>query len=448
MRLRLLLLVAVTGLLVGSPTRLAGQGLRDKIGVLFIFGPGEDPLFLAGSADPDNPVSVQAHGTHFVPASAAENASVITFVTDAIGGSVANVPIGSTSGGETFRFTAGVPMATSISGGPIFAERAQTLGRGRLLVGLSRSAFHFETLRGVDLQDIPLVFTHENVDFPGCDSTFAGDCTSMGVPEHENDVMQFRLSLDIDMQVTSFYLTFGLSDRVDVGAILPIVSTSMRGESEAQMVPFGGPTADHFFAGTPTSPVLGETRTSQGSAIGLGDVALRLKANVRDAPRVSLALLADARFPTGSTDDLLGAGSFAARGLAVFTSRLGDVSPHANVGYLFRAASSQNDAVLATLGFDQRTVERVTLAVDVITEWQVGQSDLQLPPPVSYDEPFRRTVRTTGIPDRRDDILNGSFGFKVRPARGLMAVVNALFPLNRGGLRPGVVYTAALEYTL
>jgi len=26
-------------------------------------------------------------------------------------------------------------------------------------------------------------------------------------------------------------------------------------------------------------------------------------------------------------------------------------------------------------------------------------------------------------------------------------VLNTLFPLNRGGLRPNIVYTAALEYT-
>jgi hypothetical protein len=86
MRLPLLAFLAA-GLLVGDPARLTAQGLRDKIGVLFIFGPGQYPLFPAGAADPDNPESVQAHGTHFVPSSAAENASVIAFVIDAIGGS-------------------------------------------------------------------------------------------------------------------------------------------------------------------------------------------------------------------------------------------------------------------------------------------------------------------------------------------------------------------------
>src|SRR3954468_12677186 len=123
------LLVAATLLSVASVAN--AQGLREKISQLFIFGAGEDPLFLGGSADPSNPASIQAHGAHFVPSAVSQNGSLISFLTTAISGNVANAPIGSTSGGSTFRFEAGVPVRTSISSGPIFAERAQTLGRGR-----------------------------------------------------------------------------------------------------------------------------------------------------------------------------------------------------------------------------------------------------------------------------------------------------------------------------
>ena len=59
------------------PLAAQGGGLRDKIAELFIFGSGGDPLFLAGSADPNNPVSIQAHGTHFIPSSVAQNGSII-----------------------------------------------------------------------------------------------------------------------------------------------------------------------------------------------------------------------------------------------------------------------------------------------------------------------------------------------------------------------------------
>src|SRR6476660_1004370 len=86
------------------------QSLRGKISQLFIFGSGEDPLFLAGTADPNNPASVRVHGTHFVPAAVSENGSLIAFITGAVATSIGNLPIGATSGGTTFRFEAGVPV--------------------------------------------------------------------------------------------------------------------------------------------------------------------------------------------------------------------------------------------------------------------------------------------------------------------------------------------------
>lgn len=442
-------LAALAGVLsmtaLAAPLAAQEQHLRDQISSLFIFGPGSDPLFLAGSADPSNPASIQAHGRHFIPSSQAENGSVISFVIDAVGQSAANVPFGSTSGGEMFKFVGGVPVATSTSAGPIFAERAQTLGRGRLLVGLSHSGFHLATLRGVDLNDIPLTFTHENVNFPGCDTLYHDSCAKMGVPVLENDVINVRMKLDIDVAVNSLYLTYGVSDRVDVGAVIPVVSTSLRGESDAQIVPFGPPPVAHFFAGTPQNPVLEATRAVFGDATGLGDVALRMKAGLHEGDRTSLAFLLDTRFPSGSTADLLGEGKFAGRGVFIVTSRFAELWTHANVGYLYRAGDRQNDAVLGTVGLTQQIAPHVTLATDLISELQVGDSKLTLPPPVHYDSPYQRVVDPTNIPNTRDDIVNGSFGFKIMPRRELTIIVNALFPLNRGGVRPNMIYTGGIE---
>ena len=259
-----------------APGIVVAQNLRDRISDLFIFGPGQEPLFLAGSGDPNNPASLQAHGLHFIPASNAENGAMIAFITDALGASVSNIPIGSTSGGETFRFEGGVPVRTSISAGPIYAERAQTLGHGRTLVGISRTGFRFATMRGVDMRNIDLTFTHQNVDFPGCDAQFGGDCSLYGVPVLENDAMAFHLSMDLDVRVTSMYLTYGVTDRFDFGFVVPIVQAEFVGESDAQIIPFGGTTAAHYFAGTTDNPTLSAHRQSLGSAAGLGDVAARL----------------------------------------------------------------------------------------------------------------------------------------------------------------------------
>lgn len=433
-------------LLLAAPPS-AAQGLRDQFQQLFILGGGEDPLFLGGTADPDNPASIRAHSDHFVPAAVGGNAALIGFLTNAIGSSVAGLPLSATAGGATFSFVGGVPVRTAVSTGPIFAERARTLGRGRVFVGATINRFTLKSLRGVQLDDVQLNFTHVNADFPGCDTVFGGDCSLMGIPQLENDVIQFRLNLDVDVRVTSFALTYGLLDRVDLGFVVPLVTTDLRGTSEAQVQPFGGPTAAHFFAGTPSDPELTASRTVEGSATGLGDVGVRLKINVARGDARAVAVLADARFPTGSERDLLGAGHVELRGLGLFSARFGDFTPHANVGYLYRDSDIQNDAVLVTAGFDQLLAPWATLALDLVSQFQVGDAKLDLPGTVRYDVPFRRTVEPTNIPEIRDDVIDASIGMKFTTASGITLVANSLWPLNRGGLRPDVVWTVGVEYS-
>jgi hypothetical protein len=359
---------------------------------------------------------------------------------------VSNVPVSATSGGSTFSFQGGVPVRTSTSAGPIFGERAQTLGRGRVLATIARTGVHFETLRGVDLDHLRFTFTHANSDFPGCDSVAGGDCSLLGVPALENETIDLNLALDVNLTVTAFVLTYGLTDRIDVGVVLPVVAVSLEGTSEAQINPFGPPPSVHFFGGTPDDPILTASRTIDGSATGLGDVDGRIKVNLRRGEPLSVAVLGDVRFPTGSESNLLGSGAFAARGLAILSARFDDFSPHANIGYLYRGGEFENDAVLATLGFDHLLAPWATLAVDLISQLQVGDSPLQVPGPVHYEAPFRRTVVPTVIPDSRDDVVDGSLGVKLTAAPGLIVLGNGAWSLNRGGLRPEVIWTAGLEY--
>src|SRR3712207_8029781 len=60
-------------------------------------------------------------------------------------------------------------------------------------------------------------------------------------------------------------------------------------------------------------------------------------------------------------------------------------TPHANVGYLYRAGDQLNDAVLATVGFDHLLAPWATLAADVVSELEVGPSKLRVPPPRSEE---------------------------------------------------------------
>ena len=195
------LVMVMVSLVMVAPVE--AQGLRELISNLFIFSESaDDPLFLQGTADQDDPL-VKAHGNHFVPAAVGNNATLIQFLTNAVGTNISNIPISSTSGGVTYRFEAGVPIPTSTSPGPIIGERAQTLGRGRLLVGANVTRLKFKSIRGVQMDNIILNFTHENVDYAGCDADYGADCSLMGIPNLENDFIQLDLDLDLDVTATT-----------------------------------------------------------------------------------------------------------------------------------------------------------------------------------------------------------------------------------------------------
>lgn len=375
-----------------------------------------------------------------------DRGSPIIFLSNAMAASVANIPIGATTSGETFRFEGGVPVSTATSAGPIFAERAQTLGRGRVLAGMNRSSFRFSTLRGRPLSALDITLVHENDDYPGCDVEHGGDCSKYGMPLYENDATRFDLDLDLSVDVTTFYTTLGITDRIDLGVVIPMHQVNFRGTNVGQIQPFGGPPVGHYFGGTPTNPVLRATTTSHGTAFGIGDMAARLKVNAFNSPTTAVALLADARFPTGDAQDLLGLDHFVLRSYAVISSRFGDFSPHLNTGFLYRADRDQHHSVLATAGFDHLLGRKVTLALDVVSEFQIGANRWPLPGPVQYEAPYPRTVSPTSIPDIRDDLINGSVGFKFNASRNLLFVTNALIPLNDGGMRAKYTWTLGVEY--
>src|SRR5204863_3736090 len=116
------------------------------------------------------------------------------------------------------------------------------------------------------------------------------------------------------------------------------------------------------------NPVFTAFAATTGSATGLGDVAARLKVNVAQTKHVGVAMLLDARFPTGDADNLLGAGAFAGRGVGIVSATWGNTTPHLNLGYAFRDGDLQNNSVLATLGFDQLLAPFATLAFDVLSD--------------------------------------------------------------------------------
>ena len=423
MRRNRLALVSLVAGLASAPA--SAQTLKQQVNELFRFGQCGEALCLE--------VNSAVHGLHYAPSATQASGALIGFFADAIGSAISNIPISSSSGGVTFTFRGGRPVRTSVSSGPIFAERGQTLGKGQILTGANATSLSFSTFRGVPLDQLNFNFSHQNVGQP-----------AYGDPNFENDQIQVRTDLKINVFVSSFFATYGLLDRLDVGVAIPVVRASLDGTSVGAVQPFGG-TSPHFF-GTPTSPTLTATGTSKGASVGLGDIALRMKANLSRSEQSSFALFGDVRLPTGDADNFRGAGSLTARVLGAYSGRYSNFSPHINAGVLVRTDSLQNNAAIAIIGFDQLISSAWTLAFDVLTEYQLGDNKVELPAPVQLTVPFTRTITPTNIPGTKDHVVSGSLGVKYTTSRGVTAVVNALVPIKVGGLQPRVAFTAGLEY--
>jgi hypothetical protein len=232
-------------LLAATGSAASAQGMRDRIRELFSFGECGRPLCLDNSVNATN-----GHGDHFLPDVIANNGAILGFLTDAIAASAGNLPLSATASGATFRFVGGLPVRTSTSLGPIFGERAQTLGKGRFVVGANMSGLNFTSLRGVPLNQLILNFSHDDVPPAG-----------LGQPLRENDVLQVKLDLSVNLLVTTFFTTWGVSDHIDIGLALPIVHTGLTGRSTGQFFPFGSVT---FFAGDSANR-LSATRRRLGS---------------------------------------------------------------------------------------------------------------------------------------------------------------------------------------
>jgi len=237
-------------------------------------------------------------------------------------------------------------------------------------------------------------------------------------------------------------------DGVDLSVAVPVVRTSIQATSLATILPLGegAGLSPHFFGGTASNPVTTAVASTSGAATGLGDVAARLKINVTQTKGFGTALLLEGRFPTGDANNLLGSGAFSGRGMLIASGTIGALSPHANLGYVFRDGDLQTNSVIANLGFDQLVAPRITMGFDLLSDWQIGASKLVIPPPVQYQAPYPHQQIVSNIPNQHDNFASASVGFKFTTQRGIVVVTNALFPLRNSGLQPSVVWSGGLEY--
>jgi hypothetical protein len=437
---KLALLLALGILVTAVPARAqTNQKLAFLIPNLY----GPDGLKVNSLALVTNPDGSQSnHSGHFNSAFQTE----FTQFNISLASQLSAIPIPSPASGFTFSLDSslGVMKRSTQSFGPIYAERAETIGKKTFSVGISYQHFTFDTIEGQSLGSIPAVFTH--------DSPAAGG---------RADVIQTANGIDLSVDQTTLFVTYGILDRLDLSLAVPYLNVDMGVTSLAtiQRIGTGANTAVHFFADPAAPKGQGDQKTfsNSNSASGIGDLLMRLKGTVLKSGHTGLALGADFRFPTGDEENFLGSGAAAVKPFLAWSLAAGKVSPHVNLGYLWTGDSvlagdvltgtkvSLPDEFIWAAGFDVGVVERLTLAADVLGRHVSSSPQLQTRTFTALDG--QTTFPDIHFVDGSFDVIDGAFGLKFNAGGKLLIDLNVLVKLNNSGLRDKVTPLLGLEYS-
>ena len=335
--------------------------------------------------------------------------------TESIRLQTATFPIPSSSGGFTWTFdpALGVSTRRSRSFGPVFAERSFTTGMRKLNVAVNFQRTTFESFAGKPLSDFVLVEP----------SALA--------------VTTFQSSIELESQRTIVNATYGVTNRWDVGLIVPFARTHVVGER--RIVSTGGSISS-------LAPLL----TLDRSAAGLGDIVFRSKFALTEAPALALAVGIDFKADTTDVEKLLGTDSTSAKLMIIGTSTRGDFATHFNVGYTFggrvsgertigtRSVRFSDDYSRSEIGYvlgaDIAASSAITVAGDL-----VGRTMLDTLVPELVGPSFVATGKGTM------NLLLGAIGVKVNVGGSWLITGSVLFPLNDNGLKPNVTPVIGLE---
>src|SRR5262245_24989229 len=227
-----------------------------------------------------------------------------------------SLPIPSPASGFTYTFegSLGVYTRSAKSLGPILAERAETIGKDKFVFGFSYQHFTFTSIDGMSLRDVPVVYRHA----PTTNTEFI------------KDIITTSNFIDPQVSQTAAFLSYGLTNRVDLAVAVPLLHVSMAATSHAeiQRIGTGNDASIHTF-GTPNGG-LEKTFNSAGTASGIGDAIIRIKGTGLKWRGGGVAGILDLRLPTGDEYNFLGSGAVGVRGFVAASGQLGPISPHVN----------------------------------------------------------------------------------------------------------------------
>ena len=397
------------------------------------------------------PAQGTSHSAHFIDAHSPQAVALQAF-SNGVASQLSSFPLASSAGGFTYRFDPdlGVLTRSTESFGPVYTERADTVGKGRFNLGVNYSSFTFDQIDGLSLSDgnLKLVFTHEPSGF-------------VPTPFYEGDVITTDLRLKITTNITAFVFTYGATDQFDLGVAVPLVKVDMLAQSNAVVQRLATSLCCvhiHEFVGGGSTAIIQQS----GSARGLGDIVARGKFRILRAPQGALAISADVRLPTGDERDLLGTGVTQVKGALIGSIHFNPVSVHLDGGYNWAAkkggVKTVSDSIDYNLGLDFAVHPRLTLAAELVGR-VVRTADVVLTQNQTYTAQQASANLTTFTlvsavfprlvvnPVTNQNRMLGSVGLKINPFGNLLVTINGLFKLDNKGLQDKFTPLVGLDYS-
>ncbi|MCW5890240.1 MAG: hypothetical protein KIT14_06775 [bacterium] len=340
-----------------------------------------------------------------------------------------SIPVVAASAGFTYSYNPELETfeRTSQTLGPLFMERADTLGKGKFNVNVSFQYVNLNAFDGQDMGDLT------NPD-PIVTRVTSGGQT-LGFTANS-------LKYDIGLRdyVWGFSFTYGILDNLDVNLLVPLIYTELDVGVQTQQLFAAGP--DGQF--TPSQgPLL--TGNTGGNNFGVGDILLRFKYQLPRWGWLQSASGLTLRMPSGRKDEFQGTGSFEATPSIILSTVLWDrVTTYFNTGIDFVADDVDRSQALYAIGADVDLHPRVGFALAFIGRSEFNESAAPSQTSFLSLRPSGRLVQEPllGLDFDRKDYLDLSFGFRVVVWKQLMLFVNGIYAVTDEGLRNSSVIPA------
>jgi hypothetical protein len=435
------LMVVALAATVGLAGRVEAKSLRDTI-------------------VPDNPVLQGALGP----------------LGNAIGSQVANqIPALSTSAGYTYEWNPELEVLerSAKTFGPLFSERAVTVGRNKFNLNVSYTYIKFDEFNGQNLDKLTNKIEKAFVPETGTTQYFGLFRSFQDVDDPNRTRLagdQVRLDLDLEAQLFDFSFTYGVLDTLDVNIDIPVLRTYARSAVQETLpdprclgVSEDCDVALDTLGGDNNGFFMLPEQVSRGTKLGIGDIHFRTKWAPLTKP-VRMAGLLDLAVPTGDQADFQGTGDTRLATTLIASKDLFSIFElHTQGGVEFNCNDVGNSQARYAAGITAQLASFMALSVDFVGRSEFGAQERipnsgRLPAVRNIDGVDTLTQPLAELTDddnfkgqplfvdiKRNDILDLAVGGRFAIGDHAMIIANFLIPLNQDGLRANFIPTVGAE---